>query len=60
MYWLWYFLFCGQPYLIIPAVLGCFGSDAKKAAEDLSLFLTASFALGLTAIYLLGYFGILG
>jgi len=35
MYWFWHFLFVSQPPFLLLGLLGVFGKEAEKVAEDL-------------------------
>lgn len=36
MYWVWFFLYCTQPVLLLLGLFGLFGDEGKRAAEDVA------------------------
>lgn len=37
MYYIWILIFSAQPWVLIPAMFGLFGTEAEEAAHDFSL-----------------------
>lgn len=34
MYWVLFFLYCSQPVFLLPGLMGVFGEEGKRAADD--------------------------
>lgn len=52
MYWFWFFVMAGCPALLFPGMLGLFGEEAEKAADDV----IASFGVALLVVVMVGIF----
>ncbi len=56
MYWLWFFLYCSQPALLLLGLFGLFGDEGKKAAEDVAQILGVLFLILIVGVAI--YFGL--
>ena len=53
MYWFWYFMYTTMPALLLPGMLGGFGAEAKRAADDFVEVLGLAF-LAIAALAIIG------